>query len=71
MKLSYSMIFSLPYALKVIERAIFVNTEKFSVFELYQKQVGILLSMKNHETNQKVIKKVQQQPNKGIYPNVC
>jgi len=61
MKSSYSMIFSLIHALKVMERPIYVNTEKFSLFELYEEQVGILLSMKNHETTQNVIKKVRQQ----------
>ena len=58
-------------ALRVIEEVIDPNLEKFSLFELYKEQAGILLSMKNNEAALTVIKKAKQiYPHKEIYPNV-
>ena len=58
-------------ALRVIEEVINPNLEKFSLFELYKEQAGILLSMKNNEAALSVIKKAKQiYPHKEIYPNI-
>ena len=58
-------------ALRVIEEVINPNLEKFSLFELYKEQAGILLSMKNIEAALTVIKKAKQiYPHKEIYPNI-
>ncbi len=58
-------------ALKVIEAAFKLNPDKLCLFELYEVQAGILLSMKNREVAIKVIRKARQLcPNKEIYPNL-
>ena len=58
-------------ALKVIEAVFKLNPDKLSLFDLYEGQAGILLSMKNREEAIKIIRKARQLcPNKEIYPNL-
>ncbi|KKN31367.1 hypothetical protein LCGC14_0824680 [marine sediment metagenome] len=58
-------------ALKVIEAAFKLNPDKLSLFDLYEGQAGILLSMKNREEAIKIIRKARLLcPNKEIYPNL-
>lgn len=58
-------------ALNVIEQVIEPKMEKYSLFELYREQAGILLNMKNNEEAQKVIKKARQlYPSEEIFPNI-
>jgi len=58
-------------ALRILGKAFELNPEESSLFELYEHQAGILLSMKNHESALKVIEKARQLfPSKEIFPNL-